>query len=437
LAPDRKVAISGDRALSRVRTRLTLWYAGTFTVILLLLGLGLFLTVRTQLSRALDDSLSAATLELTRVAGSREFENEPGDSALLDAVDELRIPERTLYLLDVNGAPLVPTEADDWIRAAAIEAAAKGQSVARHDTPDGRTLRMEARRFRTARGRPLVALAIADQYELEDRYTALIGAFTAAALLAILLVAAGGWILAQQSTAPIETGFANMRRFMADAAHQLKTPVAILRANADVALQQQRDAESYRAVLESVDAEAQRMGTMVDRLLMLARADAGVSVTEKRRIFLDDIASDCIVAARPMADLKHVTLDMQAFEEAAIQGDPSLIRELIVILLDNAIKYSREGGTVTVRAEMKEHHAVLTVSDVGIGIQPRDLPRVFDRFYRGERGRADRDGAGLGLSIARWIAAEHSATLAIQSEPDVGTIATVTFPPVSAKSAIL
>jgi signal transduction histidine kinase len=138
-----------------------------------------------------------------------------------------------------------------------------------------------------------------------------------------------------------------------------------------------------------------------------------------------------------MADLKHVTLDMQAFEEAAIQGDPSLIRELIVILLDNAIKYSREGGTVTVRAEMKEHHAVLTVSDVGIGIQPRDLPRVFDRFYRGERGRADRDGAGLGLSIARWIAAEHSATLAIQSEPDVGTIATVTFPPVSAKSAIL
>jgi signal transduction histidine kinase len=430
LAPDAPVMTTGDRALARVRTRLTLWYAGTFTVILALLGVGLFVTVRTQLSRALDDSLSAATLELTRVAGSREFQSA-GDSALFDAVDELRIPQRTLYLLDAKGHPLVPTEADPWIQQSALNAAKAGISNSRYDTPDDRTLRLEARRFRDAHGRTLIAAAIADQYELEDRYTALIGAFTAAALIAIVLVAFGGWILARQSTAPIEANFANMRRFMADAAHQLKTPVAILRANADIALQRPRDADDYRVALKSVETESQRLGSIVDRMLMLARADAGAGVPEKRRVYLDDIASDCIGAAGSMAERKNISIDVEAFEETPVMADVALVRELIVILLDNAIKYTKPGGSIRVRVEMVAGSPTIRISDSGVGIKPSDLPRVFDRFYRGERGRSDHDGAGLGLSIARWIAEEHHATIAIQSEPDNGTSVSVTFPQIS------
>jgi signal transduction histidine kinase len=427
LAPDAPVTTTSDRALARVRTRLTLWYAGTFTVILVLLGIGLFATVRTQLSQALDDSLSSATLELTRVAGSREFQSA-GDSALFDAVDELRIPQRTLYLLDAKGRPLVPTEADPWIQQSALNAAKAGISSSRYDTPDDRTLRLEARRFRDAHGRTLIAAAIADQYELEDRYTALIGAFTAAALIAIVLVAVGGWILARQSTAPIEANFANMRRFMADAAHQLKTPVAILRANADIALQRPRDADDYRVALKSVESESQRLGSIVDRMLMLARADAGAGVSEKRRVYLDDIASDCIGAAGSMAERKNVSIDVEAFEETPVLADVALVRELFVILLDNAIKYTKPGGSIRVRVEMVAGSPTIRISDSGVGIKPADLPRVFDRFYRGERGRSDHDGAGLGLSIARWIAEEHHATIAIQSEPDNGTSVSVTFP---------
>lgn len=427
MASDARVATTGDRALARVRTRLTLWYAGTFTVILALLGMGLFFTVRTQLSHALDDSLSAATLELTRVAGSREFQSA-GDSALLDAVDELRIPQRTLYLLDAKGNPLVPTEADPWIRQSAIDAAQKGISNARHDTPDDRTLRLEARRFRDAHGRTLIAAAIADQYELEDRYTALIGAFTAAALFAIVLVGFGGWLLARQSTAPIEANFDNMRRFMADAAHQLKTPIAILRANADIALQRTRDAADYRTALKSVETESQRLGAIVDRMLMLTRADAGAGAPDKRRVYLDDIASDCIGAAGSMAERKNVAIYVEAFEETPVLADEALLRELIVILLDNAIKYTKPGGSVRVRVEMSSGIPTLSISDSGVGIKAADLPRVFDRFYRGERGRTDHDGAGLGLSIARWIAEEHRATISIQSEPDSGTSVSVKFP---------
>lgn len=426
MASDASVT-TGNRPLERVRQRLTLWYVGTFTVILALLGIGLFVTVRTQLSRALDDSLSAAALELTRVAGSREFRSG-GDSALLDAVDELRIPQRTLYLLDQAGKPLVPTEAEPWIRASALSAARHGVSSAVHHTSDDRTLRLSARSFRDARGRHLVAAAIADQYELEDRYTALIGAFMAAAAFAIVLVAFGGGILARQSTAPIEANFANMRRFMADAAHQLKTPVAILRAKAEVALQRTRDAGAYREALESVEGESQRLGAIVDRMLILARADAGAGVPEKRKVYLDDIASDCIGAVRSMAESKGVTMDVRRFDETPVMADAALARELIVILLDNAIKYARPGGLVTVSLQSESGSPTLQVLDNGVGIGEADLPRVFDRFYRGERGRNDHVGAGLGLSIARWIADEHGARISIQSKPGEGTSVTVEFP---------
>jgi signal transduction histidine kinase len=419
---------SHDPHVARVRTRLTLWYAGTFTVILLLLGVGLFVAVRRQLSRQLDDSLSAATIELARVASSRKLQEEKGDSALLDAVDELRIPERTMYLLDSRGSPLVPTEAEPWIRESAITAVRTGSASAQHDTEDDRTLRLEARRFRTPGGRTLVAVAIADQLELEDRYEQLIGVFAGAALIAVVLVAIGGSVLARKSTAPIEATIDNMRRFMADAAHQLKTPIAILRTNADVALQRQRDAEGYRSALKTVEDESRRLGAIVDHLLVLARADAGDQQIARRPLYLDDIAGDCIGAARALAARKDVLLEVDAFEEAPISGDPALVRDLILILLDNAIKFTPPGGRVTIDLSMKAGHPTMTLTDTGIGIEPEDLPRVFDRFYRGAHDGAEQNSAGLGLSIAKWIADEHGASITIQSVLNRGSTVTLAFP---------
>ncbi|MEO5589394.1 MAG: ATP-binding protein, partial [Gemmatimonadaceae bacterium] len=272
------------------------------------------------------------------------------------------------------------------------------------------------------------AAAIADQYELEDRYAALIGAFAVAGLAAVFLVAAGGWFLARRSTSPIEANFANMRRFMADAAHQLKTPVAILQANADVLLQREREPAEYIEGLKRTAEESMRLGILVDRMLMLARADAGAAVTSKRAVFLDDIASDCIAGAQPMAARKGVGIDVRSFKEAPIHADPVLIRELVMILLDNAIKYTPPGGTVTVRIEMIAGRPAIDISDTGPGIRPEDLQKVFDRFFRGELIRSEQDGAGLGLSIAKWIADEHGAQIAIESPHQRGTVVAVTFP---------
>jgi signal transduction histidine kinase len=429
LAPNPRSVASSDRSVNRVRLRLTLWYAATFSIILIFLGLGLFVAIRRQLSQQLDASLSAAALELGRVAGSRQLEEEEGDSALIDAVDELRIPERTLYLLDAKGNPLAPTIADPWIRQAALTAARHGIAAREYKTDDDRTLLLEARRFKTPRGRVLIAAAIADKLELEDRYADLIWAFSGAGLVAVVLVAMGGGVLARKSIAPIEATMANMRRFMADAAHELKTPIAILRTNADVALQQSRDEEGYKTALRSVEDESRRLGGIVDHLLVLARADAGERHPQRQRIFLDDIAADCLGAGRVMSERKGVRMIVDRFEETPIDGDPALIRELILILLDNAIKFTPRDGSITLTVAMVGTQPTLKVEDTGIGILPADLPNVFQRFYRGETGQDEQNGAGLGLSIAKWIADEHGAEISLRSERGSGTGVNVSFPP--------
>jgi signal transduction histidine kinase len=221
---------------------------------------------------------------------------------------------------------------------------------------------------------------------------------------------------------------ANMRRFMADAAHELKTPIAILRTNADVALQRSRDEEGYRSALRSVEEESRRLGGLVDHLLVLARADAGERHPKKQRVFLDDIAADCLTAGRVMSQKKGVELIVDGFEETPIDADPALIRELILILLDNAIKFTRPGGKITLRIAMSDGHPMIRLQDTGIGILAKDLPNVFQRFYRGQEDQSEQSGAGLGLSIAKWIAEEHGAEISLESERGRGTTVTVQFP---------
>jgi len=424
----------GIQRLIRLRLRLTIWYVATFGLIILLLGGGLFIVISHQLSQQLDDSLRSATLELVRAARIRELEQRgaAAQGRVFDAVDELTIPDRELYLFDVKGNPIKPAKVDAWIRGAAGEAGKGGQVTAQHEVPDEKTLRLHAQRFKLASGKQLVAVAVANQEELEDKYADLIAAFAAIAFAALILVAAGGFILVRKSTAPIERSIEFTRRFMADAAHELRTPITILRTRAEIALQQPREAANYVSALRGVEAEAHRLGGIVDSLLVLARADAGERQMEKERIFLDDIALDAAGAAQVMARQKKVEITVDEFEEAPVEGDPALIRQLIMILLDNAVKFTDAGGQVRVRVSMHEGAPTFVVEDTGIGIKPDERSRVFQRFFRGETARSRTDGAGLGLSIASWITREHGAEITLNSEPGKGTRATVAFPRVEA-----
>jgi signal transduction histidine kinase len=417
----------GLRRLVRLRLRLTIWYFATFALIIFLLGAGLFAAISYQLSQQLDESLRNATIELVRAARIRELEGASARATVVDAVDELNIPGRVLYLLDSRGDPIKPAQADTWIRDAAREAAGNGEATVQRGLPEDRTLRLHAVRFRLHSGRELIAVAVADQEELEDKYADLITAFVVIAFAALFLVAGGGFVLVRQSTAPIERSIEFMRRFMADAAHELRTPITILRSRAEVALQQPREASTYIDALRGIEAEAGRLGGIVDSLLVLARADAGERQIEKQSVFLDDIALGAADAARLVARQKNVELTIDEFEEARIEGDPALVRQLVMIVLDNAVKFTDAGGEVHVRVSNHDGVPTLVVRDTGIGITPDEMSMVFQRFFRGETARSRTDGAGLGLSIANWIAKEHNGKIELTSQPGEGTTVRVIF----------
>jgi signal transduction histidine kinase len=404
---------------------LTAWYVGTFFAILALLGVGMFAAITRQFDRELDASLRDATTELiamVRVRGP--------DAALRD----LRVPGRTFVLADTLGRSVTGAATDPWIARVVTASLRTGTASASHAEGE-RILRALARRAQRSDGTPVVAVAISDEIEIEDRYPALIAEFGAAAFVALVLVAVGGWMLARQSTAPVERNIEQMRRFMADAAHELRTPLTVVRSRAEVALQRARTPDEYVQALHAIERETERLGGIVEDLLMLARADAGQRPIERRRIFLDDLTLDAAESARIIADRKAVRLEVEEFEEAAVNGDPTLLRQLVLILLDNAIKFTDPGGVVRVGVRADASVATLTVTDTGIGIPAEQLPHVFDRFYRGDSSRTrdasnggGSEGVGLGLSIAQWIAQQHDGSIRIESESGQGARITVQFP---------
>ena len=428
-------------SLRPLRLKLTLWYLLTLCAIILLLGGGLFVAIGNRFAAELDQSLRAATAQLERAAQTRELEAHVRGK-VVDAVEELHIADRSLYLLDSAGLAIAPSEAPEWVRDAVARIHATTTVDVEHEVPSGKTLKLHAERYRLAGGRVVIAVAVADKVELDDRYSALITAFGAAAIVALVMVAIGGWLLVRQATAPIEQNIEQMRRFMADAAHELRTPITVVRMHAEVALQRDREPAGYVAALRGIEAEGLRLGRIVDDLLTLARADSGERPVTFARVHLDDIVMDAVGAARAMAAARGVSLSLGEFEEAPVDGDAELLRQLVMIVLDNALKFTPAGGQVVVTVGPGAGSAVVTIADNGPGIAPDQLPHIFERFYRGDpaRGRgidAAASGSGLGLSIAQWIADAHQARLSVVSTVGSGTTVSVDFPDAPSTGPVL
>jgi signal transduction histidine kinase len=423
----RPVAI--PRSLTRLRRRLTIWYAATFLTILLLLGIGLFAVITKRFDAELDASLREAAGLLARSAQAK--------GAV--AAHSLVILDRRLLLVDSAGRAVGQDSVDAWLSSVASRAAAAHGPVSAAHEANGRILRAFAQPFRGRDGRAYVAMSIADEVELEDRYASLIAAFGVAALLSLLLVIGGGWLVARQSTLPVEQSIDHMRRFMADAAHELRTPITVVRSRAEVALQRPRDAAAYEEALRGIERESARVGHIVEDLLTLARADAGERPIERHRVFLDDIALDAAASARALAERKNVCVEVGEFEESPVDGDAELLRRLALILLDNAVKFTASGGTVMISVDAVADTVSLRIVDRGVGIPSDQLPHVFERFYRGDPSRTRgsdgaSEGAGLGLAIAQWIAEEHGGAIRLDSAAGRGTTAIVSLPRAQADS---
>jgi heavy metal sensor kinase len=230
----------------------------------------------------------------------------------------------------------------------------------------------------------------------------------------------------------LETSFAQQRQFMADASHELRTPIATARTAALVTLQEANRSESeYRDALQIVDDQTRRLTRLVDDMFTLARADAGQYPVQKGTFYLDEVAGEVARAGSVLGARRNVTVEVNAPAGMMFMGDEDLLRRMLLNLVDNAIRHTASGSTVRMTLTETNGEYLITVSDMGSGI-PRDAqPHIFERFYRTDtaRSRISGDGgAGLGLAIARWVAHAHAGRLELVKSDEQGTVLRATFP---------
>jgi heavy metal sensor kinase len=233
--------------------------------------------------------------------------------------------------------------------------------------------------------------------------------------------------------ARLDLSFEQQRRFMADASHELRTPVAIVCGESEVALSQaDRSPADYRESLAILHDQGRRLSRIVEDLFMLARADAGQYPPEITKLYLDETVSECVRAVRSLAAQHALELHYQhTGEELLFRGDEGLLRRMILNLLDNAIKYTLAGGRVRVDVARTEARYTIRVADTGRGIPAAAQPYIFERFYRVDQARThngNMDGAGLGLSIAAWIAELHGGRISLDRSDEQGSTFVISLP---------
>lgn len=246
--------------------------------------------------------------------------------------------------------------------------------------------------------------------------------------MALLIASAIGYYMAGKAIIPLKEAYDKQKQFAADASHELRTPLAVLMASAELLLADPSIQNPFlRQVLEDVKSEVKKMTNLVSDLLMVARSDNNALKMKIQRLDLSEILGQVVRTMIPIADKKNIRLMGENFDKAMINADEQKIKQLAIILVDNAIKYTPEGGAVLVELESVDNkRAVFSVMDNGIGIAAEDLDKVFERFYRVDKARSrEMGGNGLGLAIAAEIVKLHDGKISVASKLGEGTKFTV------------
>jgi heavy metal sensor kinase len=226
----------------------------------------------------------------------------------------------------------------------------------------------------------------------------------------------------------LDRAFRREQQFTADASHELRTPLSVIRTQTELALDRPREAEYDRRVLSSIREESERLGRLVEDLLVLARADAGQTLT-LAPLDLQDLVSEAGARMAPRAHAHGVQLSVTVEDVGAVSGDAAWLTQMLLNLLGNALRHTPSGGRVSLELRSAPRAAIVSVSDSGEGIAPEHLPHLFERFYRADTSRSqDAGGVGLGLAISHWIVRAHGGTISVASEPRQGATFTVTLP---------
>lgn len=271
-----------------------------------------------------------------------------------------------------------------------------------------------------------VVQVIGDRTAEQQTLSTLLVVLLVGGLAAVALAIAGGWLYASRALVPIRDSLRRQREFAADASHELRTPLTVLRASVeDLRRHPDQQAGQVGTALEDMTAEVDHMTELVEGLLLLARADSGVLELQRETVDLADAAAAALGELTPVAEAHHVHLALDA-QPTPLTGDFGRLRQLAVILVDNAIRHAGGPAEVVVSVQREGAQAVLRVDDSGRGIRPEDRAHVFERFWRASD--APPGGLGLGLAIASWIAERHGGTVTATERPGGGARFEVRLP---------
>ncbi len=422
--------------LRRIRLRLALWYAFFLGSTLVVLGGSLYLAMAREIYQSVDQQLRSAAETVVELLGTpAEYEiteQHPEEVEKVLGTDTIWV-----YLEAKGRSPLRRSPA--WARFfphREMLAQVVQDGRPRYLTlavPEGRVYRFYAALFSSRLGpEPRLEGVIQTARDITEplitiRRLLLTLLVTGAG--AVVLAALGGSFMAGRAMQPILAALRRQREFAADASHELRTPLSIIRTSAELLRDEVGAREEARELVENIVSESRRMTALVEDLLTLARADSGELELEIAPTDLARLAREAVDRIGPLAREKGVAVEAFLPSSLPLAGDSRRLEQLLLILLDNAVKYTPRGGRVTVNGEKKNHRVEIRVRDTGPGIPPGEREKVFERFYRGDKARSRREGgAGLGLAIARWIVEAHRGHIRLESEPGKGTLVVVSLP---------
>lgn len=469
-----------------LRLQLAAWYTSAFAVLLLLTGAVFYQYLERSLEASVDTDLQ---LRAQQIASGLVLHN--GTLTRQDLIVALpgfgaTTPGQGAPPADVNAGALVrlldahATLQGETPAFRALQVPAASVTQPLQGTPwQGTVLSTSDQEVRlysrtlTNEGKPVAVIQVGESLAtLHTLLHQLVAALLVVGFLVLLACAVGSYWLAARSFAPIQRlaqtarkikagdlhqrvpvppvrdevqylaltlnemldsldqSFSRQRRFVADASHELRTPVAVIRNKADVALLRPRNQDDYCRVLHDIHAETERLSHLISDLLALARGDEGQARFEREAVRLDLLVESVAANAEMLAQERGIQLSFQAPQPVIVVGDEARLIQVIMNLLDNAIRYTNAGGQVQVNVAATRSEAHLVVRDTGIGIAPEHLPHIFERFYRADpaRRRTGGSSSGLGLAIVAWIVRTHGGSVVVSSQVGRGSCFTVTVP---------